>query len=135
MDKFSKEKRSKIMSSIKSKDSKIEIMLRKALWKRGYRYRINYPEVIGKPDIVFVKKKVAIFCDGEFWHGYDWEKRKYEIKSNQKFWHEKIEKNIKRDEDVNISLNKQGWKVIRFWGKDIEKNLPKCIETIEDALK
>ena len=135
MDKFSKEKRSKIMSSIKSKDSKIEIMLRKALWKRGYRYRINYPQVIGKPDIVFVKKKVAVFCDGEFWHGYDWEKRKYEIKSNQKFWHEKIEKNIKRDKDVNLSLSEQGWKVIRFWGKDIEKNLPKCIEIIEDALK
>ena len=135
MDKFSKEKRSKIMSSIKSKDSKIEIMLRKALWKRGYRYRINYPQIIGKPDIVFVKKKVAVFCDGEFWHGYDWEKRKYEIKSNQKFWHEKIEKNIKRDEDVNLSLSEQGWKVIRFWGKDIEKNLPKCIEIIEDALK
>lgn len=123
------------MSSIKSKNSKIEIMLRKALWNRGYRYRINYPKIIGKPDIVFVKKKVAIFCDGEFWHGYEWEKRKHEIKSNQKFWYEKIENNIKRDEHVNISLSEQGWKVIRFWGKDIENNLPKCMKKIEDVLK
>lgn len=135
MDKFSKEKRSQIMSSIKNKNSKIEIILRKALWNKGYRYRINYLQLRGKPDIVFVKKKVAIFCDGEFWHGYDWEKKKYEIKSNQKFWYDKIEKNIIRDEDINISLRSQGWKIIRFWGKDIKKNLPSCVKIIEDALK
>ena len=135
MDIFSKEKRSKIMSSIKNKNSKIELLLRKALWNKGFRYRKNYSQITGKPDIVFINKKIAIFCDSEFWHGYDWDIKKKEIKSNEKFWYEKIERNINRDIEVNNKLKKEGWNVIRFWGKDIEKDLNGCIKKIEEAFK
>jgi DNA mismatch endonuclease Vsr len=135
MDRLTKEQRSKVMQAIKAKDSKIETMLAKALWAKGYRYRKNYSKVIGKPDIVFSSLKIAVFCDSEFWHGKDWEKKKYEIKSNQSFWHAKIEKNIERDKAVTANLNKNGWIVLRFWGKDIEKSLSKCLRKIEVVIK
>lgn len=122
------------MKAVKNKDSKIEILLRKALWSKGYRYRKNYTKLEGKPDIVLQKYKVAIFCDSEFWHGYDWEVRKQDIKSNQDFWIKKIEGNIQRDVTVNKILKDQGWKVVRFWGKDIQKNLDACINKIEKEI-
>ena len=122
------------MKAVKNKDSKIEILLRKALWSKGYRYRKNYTKLEGKPDIVLQKYKVAIFCDSEFWHGYDWEVRKQDIKSNQDFWIKKIEGNIQRDVTVNKILKDQGWKVVRFWGKDIQKNLDACIDKIEKEI-
>ncbi len=134
MDRLTKEKRRKNMQAVKNKDSKIEIMLRKALWDKGYRYRKNYSAVEGKPDIVLSKYKIAIFCDSEFWHGYNWEIRKNDIKSNQEFWIKKIEGNIKRDANVNKILKQQGWKVIRFWGKEIQKNLEICINRIEKEI-
>lgn len=131
MDRITKEQRRKNMQAIKNKDSAIEIRLRKALWDKGYRYRKNYSKLPGKPDIVFVSKKLAIFCDSEFWHGYNWEKRKKDIKTNKSFWIKKIERNIERDKEVSILLKKQGFKVIRLWGKDIMKNTDKCVRKIE----
>ena len=134
MDRLTKEQRRKNMQAVKNKDSKIEIALRSALWSKGYRYRKNYTKLEGKPDIVIPKYKLAIFCDSEFWHGYNWDTRKHNIKSNKDFWIKKIEGNIKRDEYVNKILQDQGWKVIRLWGKDIQKNMDECLLKIEKEI-
>ena len=123
------------MQAIKNKDSDIEMLLRKELWRRGLRYRKNISHVYGHPDIAFIKKKVAVFCDSEFWHGYDWDKRKGDFKSNQDFWISKIERNIERDKEVNIALAEDGWKVLRFWGKDIKKNCKECADAVQKALE
>lgn len=131
MDRLTKEQRRKNMQAVKNKDSQIELMLRSALWNKGYRYRKNYAKLEGKPDIVLPKYKIAIFCDSEFWHGYNWQIRKNDIKSNKDFWIKKIEGNIQRDKNVNEILNAQGWKVLRFWGNDIKKNLAECVNKIE----
>lgn len=134
MDRLTKEQRRKNMQAVRNKDSKIEIALRSALWSKGYRYRKNYTKLEGKPDIVIPKYKLAIFCDSEFWHGYNWDTRKHDIKSNKDFWIRKIEGNIKRDEYVNKILQDQGWKVIRLWGKDIQKNMDECLLKIEKEI-
>lgn len=134
MDRLTKEQRRKNMQAVKNKDSKIEIALRSALWSKGYRYRKNYTKLEGKPDIVIPKYKLAIFCDSEFWHGYNWDTRKHDIKSNKDFWIKKIEGNIKRDEYVKKILQDQGWKVIRLWGKDIQKNMDECLLKIEKEI-
>lgn len=123
------------MRAVKNKDSKIELILRKELWAKGYRYRKNYSKLIGKPDIVLPKYKIAIFCDSEFWHGYDWENRKNDFKSNKEFWIKKIERNIKRDIEVTNLLTVQGWSVLRFWGKQIENDVNSCIEKIEEEIR
>lgn len=123
------------MQRIKSKDSDIEMLLRKALWEKGYRYRKNVKSVYGHPDIAFIGKKIAIFCDSEFWHGYDWENRKKDFKVRQEFWIPKIERNIARDKEVTEKLEKDGWTVIRFWGKEIKKNTELCVSIIEKAVK
>ena len=135
MDRLSPEQRRKNMQAVKNKDSSIEIMLRKELWLRGLRYRKNYTKIIGKPDIVFIGKKVAVFCDSEFWHGYDWEHKKEAIKSNRDFWIPKIEKNIQRDIEVTQALTDDGWIVLRFWGNQIKKQLSECADKIEKAVK
>ena len=135
MDNHSPEQRHKNMKAIKSKDTKIEVMLRKELWARGLRYQKNSKKVFGKPDIVFIGKKVAVFCDSEFWHGYDWDNKKKEFKSHQDFWIPKIERNIARDKEVNDQLKRTGWTVLRFWGNDIKKNLQACADEIERTVK
>lgn len=122
------------MQAVKSHGSKIEIALSQELWKRGYRYRKNDRTVFGKPDLTFKKIKLAIFIDSEFWHGKNWAIRKYDHKSNQDFWHTKIERNIQRDKEVNHSLKKDGWKVLRFWGKEIEKKLDLSVLRAENAI-
>lgn len=119
------------MSRVKNKNSQIELLLRKALWEKGLRYRKNVNGVYGHPDIAFIGKKIAIFCDSEFWHGYDWENRKQDFKVRQEFWIPKIERNIERDKEVNEKLEQDGWTVLRFWGKEIKKNLDQCVEIIE----
>jgi len=134
VDKLKKEQRRKNMQAVKHKGSKIETMLGKALWAKGLRYRKNNKKVFGKPDFTFKKLKIAIFVDGEFWHGKDWENRKHDHKTNVSFWHQKIERNIERDNEVNEKLKSKGWKVLRFWGKEIEKNLSDCVEKIEEAV-
>lgn len=123
------------MSRVRCKDTKIEVALRKELWSRGLRYRKNVSTVPGKPDIAFIGKKVAVFCDSEFWHGYDWEHRKDDIKTNRDFWITKIERNIQRDKEVNQILEEQDWIVLRFWGKEIQKNLSECADRIESVVK
>lgn len=135
MDRLTTEQRSKNMKAVKNKDSEIERMLRAALWERGLRYRKNCAKVFGKPDIGFLGKKVAIFCDSEFWHGYDWPRKKEEIVSNKDFWIKKIERNMHRDEEVNSELLKNDWIVLRFWGKDIKKNISECVAKVEKTIK
>ncbi|MGC7872097.1 very short patch repair endonuclease [Desulfosporosinus sp. SYSU MS00001] len=134
MDNLTKEQRHKNMQAIKNKDTSIELILRKALWQEGIRYRKNCSKLTGKPDIVIAKYKIVIFCDSEFWHGYNWAIRKQEIKSNRDYWIPKIERNIQRDKKVNEILKSDGWLVIRFWGKEIQKKLPDCIQQIKDAI-
>lgn len=123
------------MQRVKSKDSEIEKILRNALWNKGYRYRKNVKDVFGHPDIVFKSKKVAIFCDSEFWHGYDWERKKNEIKTRQDFWIPKIERNMQRDKEVNMKLSEEGWTVLRFWGTEIKKQTENCVKEIEKCIK
>ncbi len=135
MDRHTPEQRRRNMQAVKNKDSDIELMLRKELWKRGLRYRKNDKTIFGHPDLAFKGKKVAVFCDSEFWHGFDWDNRKKDIKSNQEFWIPKIERNIARDQEVTQELTEEGWVVLRFWGKDIKKNLQECADKIEKAVK
>ncbi|MGI6260401.1 MAG: very short patch repair endonuclease [Acutalibacteraceae bacterium] len=135
MDRHTPEQRHKNMKAVKNKDSEIELLLRRALWNKGVRYRKNVKTVFGHPDIAFIRKKVAVFCDSEFWHGYDWEHKNREIKSNRDFWIPKIERNIERDKEVNKYLEEQGWIVLRFWGKDIKKNTEACADQIVRILE
>lgn len=130
MDNLTKEQRHKNMKAIKSKDTFIEIKLRKALWKRGIRYRKNYAKLAGKPDIAITKHKIAIFCDSDFWHGRDMESIKAKIKSNVGYWIPKIEGNIEHDKDVNLMLLEDGWIVLRFWETDIKKDIDGCVKRV-----
>jgi DNA mismatch endonuclease Vsr len=134
MDDLTPEQRKKNMQAIRSKDTTIELALRKALWKKGIRYRKNYKGLIGKPDIVITKYRIVVFCDSDFWHGYDWDNRKSRIKSNQEYWIPKIERNMKRDKEVTAVLVEQGWIVLRFWEHSIRKNLESCLDDIEEAV-
>ena len=135
MDVLSPEQRRKNMQAIKSKKTKIEELLAKALWSKGYRYRRNNNSVFGRPDFTFRKLKIAVFCDSEYFHGKDWEMQKQRIKTNTDFWHKKIESNIARDKRVNEELFKNGWKVIRFWGQDIKKDTDICVKLVESAIE
>lgn len=136
MDRLTKEQRHKNMSHIRSKNTSIEVMLCKELRKRGYGYRKNYKELPGKPDIVLTKYKIAIFCDGEFFHGKDWSNQRERILkgSNPEFWISKIERNMERDEEINKELLHLGWTVLRFWGNDIKTDIASCIDEIETAI-
>jgi len=127
-------KRRYIMSRIKNKDTSIEVDLCKALWGAGIRYRKNYKKIPGAPDIAITKYQIAIFCDGEFWHGKDWETKKSKIKSNREYWIEKIERNMNRDCETDRSLYGMGWIVMRFWGSDIQKDLSGCVEDIKETI-
>lgn len=118
------------MSKIRDKDTKPELTLRKALWSKGYRYRINVRSLPGKPDIVFRKRKVVVFMDGEFWHGYNWKEKKSKIKSNRVYWISKIEKNIARDKKNTKILQKDGWRVLRFWEHEVKNNLDGCVRAV-----
>jgi DNA mismatch endonuclease (patch repair protein) len=128
--------RRKNMQNIKNRDTKIEVLLRKALWNKGYRYRKNYNKLPGKPDIVMPKYRIAIFCDSEFFHGKDWEvlKPRIEKGNNSKFWVNKISGNRERDDEVNKKLLFEGWTVIRFWGTDIKKHTDECVKVIEETI-
>lgn len=127
---YTTKKRSKIMSKIRGKNTKPELIFRKALWKKGVRYRIDNKKLPGKPDVSIQKYKLAVFIDGEFWHGYNWDERKDHIKSNRRFWLPKIERNMQRDRQVNRDLNNLGFTVFRFWEKEIKNELNKCINDV-----
>lgn len=122
--------RSKIMSKIRGKDTKPEKLLRQGLWRRGFRYRIHARFLPGRPDIAFIKEKVAIFIDGEFWHGYEWEVRKNKLKTNREYWIPKIERNMERDRKNNLALEQAGWTVLRFWSKKVAQETEQCIEEV-----
>lgn len=135
-DNLTKEQRHKNMSHIKSQDTSIEVRLRKALWRKGYRYRKNYKQLPGKPDIAILKYKIAIFCDSEFFHGKDWEVLKPRLQKgdNADYWVPKIQRNLERDDEINKKLLFLGWTVVRFWGKDITKNTEECVKVIEETV-
>ena len=130
------EKSHRNMSKIHGKDTSIELVLRRALWKKGYRYRKNYKKIPGTPDIALTKYKIAIFCDGEFFHGKDWKvlKPRLEQGKNADYWVKKIQRNMDRDSEKDKELLFQGWTVIHFWGKDLIKNTDKCVRVIEEAI-
>lgn len=125
---------SKRMSKLSKKTSKVEKKLAKALWHKGYRYRLNYKELPGTPDIALTKYNIAIFVDGEFWHGKDFEERKKRIKNNKEYWIEKIQENIDRDKRNDRLLIEKGWIPLHFWSKDILHNLDGVISEIEDYI-
>jgi DNA mismatch endonuclease (patch repair protein) len=127
---YTTKKRSKIMSRIRGKNTKPELLFRKALWAKGVRYRVNSKQLPGRPDVSIKKYKLAIFIDGEFWHGYDWGEKKDSIKSNRGFWMPKIERNMQRDKEVNQQLYDLGYTVFRFWEKEIKTDLDKCINDV-----
>lgn len=122
------------MQANRSTGTASEVLLAKALWAKGYRYRKNVKTVTGRPDIVFRRLKVAIFCDGEFWHGKNWAEKRNRISINRSYWINKIERNMSRDESTNRKLLMKGWTVIRFWHRDITSNIDACISKIERAL-
>ena len=129
----------KIMSAVKSKDTRPELKLRKALWREGLRYRVNYKKLPGKPDIVFTKWKVVVFCDGDFWHGHNWAVRgqnslQEELSGYSQYWREKILRNIERDDENNKALIALGWTVVRIWESDIKNDLDGCVKTVKESL-
>lgn len=136
MDVLTKEQREKNMKNIKSKDTKIELILRKALWTNGIRYRKNYSQLPGKPNIAITKYKIAIFCDGEFFHGYDWTNQKKRLRNsnNSEYWIKKISRNISRDNYIDKQLFALGWTVVHFWGKYILKYTDECVTYIEEII-
>lgn len=129
-DNLTKDQRRRNMQAIKSRDTSIEIMLRKTLWKSGIRYRKNLSSVPGKPDIAITKYKIAVFCDSDFWHGFEWETNKHKIKTNHDYWIPKIERNMQRDEEINTLLRNADWTVIRFWEHEIRKSLQDCANIV-----
>ena len=135
MDVLTPEQRRKNMQAIKSKNTKIELILGKAMWTLGIRYRKNDKTIIGKPDFVMKGLKIAIFCDSEFFHGKNWNIKRGKITVNREFWIKKIERNIERDNTVNKELTEKGWTVIRFWGDEIKKNLDDCVNLIIQTIE
>lgn len=113
------------------KDTSIEIIFCKALWHRGIRYRKNCKDILGTPDVAIKKYKLAIFCDGDFWHGKEY----HGVKSHQKFWDEKIKRNRERDLEYTIRLRDEGWIVLRFWESDIRNDVEKCINEVIEIIK
>lgn len=137
MDNLKPEQRRKNMKHIRSKDTEIERILRQALWKEGIRYRKNYNKLPGKPDIAITKYKIAIFCDGEFFHGKDWEQLQEKLKNsnNSEYWIKKIQRNIHRDYEVERAIRAQGWIVLRFWGKEIKRDVNMCVKAVKEAIQ
>ncbi len=127
--------RSKIMGKIRGKNTKPELAFRKALYASGYRYRIDHKKLPGRPDIALCKYKIAIFIDGEYWHGHNWEERKPKVITNRAFWIAKIERNMQRDQEVNIALVNLGYAVFRFWESEVHKELDRCLKEVILALK
>lgn len=132
----SKEQISYNMSRICNKNTALEMIMRDELDSRGLKtYKMNDNSIFGRPDFVFTARKIAVFCDSEFWHGYDWENAKHEIKSNVQFWTSKIQRNIERDNEVNEKLKSDGWRVLRFWGHRIKNDIRGCVDEIEKLLR
>lgn len=127
---YTTRKRSKIMSKIRGKNTKPELRFRKALWKAGVRYRVNNKSIPGTPDVSIKKYRLAVFIDGEFWHGYNWDERKHKLKRNREFWIPKIERNMQRDREVNQQLSDMGFTIFRFWANEIKNDLKTCLNDV-----
>lgn len=130
----------KIMSAIPSKNTRPEVALRKELFSRGLRYRVNYKKIMGKPDIAFTKVRLAVFVDGDFWHGNNWRLRGYkdfqdELSHYSDYWQKKLINNVERDKRVNYQLGREGWIVLRYWESDIKKDSGKIADEIEHWYK
>jgi len=123
---FTPEKRSWVMSRIRGTNTKIDLRMNEMLDNMRYKYEM-YPKMFGNPDFILSKKRIAIFCDGNFWHGYRYNEKK---RLPKKFWRDKIERNMRRDLAVSRKLRRDGWSVLRFWEHDIEKNPEKCMRRI-----
>lgn len=123
------------MSRIRGKDTSAEVRLRRALWVSGLRFRKHYKEAPGSPDVAFPGAKIAVFCDGVFWHGHNWKERRDKLARNKEYWIAKIERNMERDARVNQELSDAGWLVLRFWDTEIAKNLRGCVETIKKSVE
>lgn len=136
MDRLTPEQRRRNMQRVKSKDSAIEVLLRRALWQNGFRYRKNWKGLPGKPDIAITKYKIAVFCDSEFFHGRDWGELQEQLRrgSNAEFWLSKISRNMERDREVDCQLRALGWTSVRFWGKEIKKNTDECVRAIKEII-
>jgi len=125
---YTTKQRSKTMSKIRGKNSKPEMLLRKALWNKNIRFRIHRSDLPGRPDLVIEKYKLVIFIDGDFWHRYNWQLRK--PKTNTSFWIPKIERNMQRDRFVNKQLTEVGYTVMRFWEHQVKENLDACVNQV-----
>lgn len=125
----------KIMSSIRGKETGIEVRLRKALYAKGLRYRKNSKYIFGHPDVSMKGLKIAIFCDSEFWHGKNFAENEAKLTTNREYWVKKIKRNIERDQEVNARLRGEGYTVLRFWGEEIEKHLDDCVDKIVAAVE
>lgn len=123
------------MSRIRGKNTGIELLLRKALYKKGVHYRANTNKIFGHPDISIKKYKVVVFCDSEFWHGFHFQENEDKIKTNRDYWIPKIRRNIERDKEVNEHLSKEGYAILRFWGKEIEEDPEGCAEKVLEVLR
>jgi len=124
------------MSAIKPKNTKPEMLLRKALWRKGLRYRVNVTKMPGRPDIVFTKARIVVFCDGDFWHGHNWAIQgipslEEELAGYSEFWRNKILGNIKRDKEITEKLTNDGWLVLRFWESEIIADVNRCADIVE----
>lgn len=127
--------RSELMSKIKGRNTKPERLFRKELYRRGVRYRVNFKKLPGKPDISNVSRKFVVFIDGEFWHGYDWDTKKEKIKKNRGFWIPKIERNMQRDRQNNQILEAMGFKVFRFWVRQVNNQLDECVNEVVEYVQ
>ena len=133
MDDMTPAQRRKNMQYIKSKDTSIEVKLRTALWHSGIRYRKNYKALPGKPDIAITKYRIAIFCDGSFFHGRNFDSKK-PVATNHEYWDKKIRKNMERDAEIDKALRKMDWLVLRFWDVDINNHIDECVKTVKEAV-
>lgn len=125
---------SRRMSRVRLKRGRGETALAKLLWHKGYRYRLNDRRLPGSPDIALIRQRVAVFVDGEFWHGKDWDRRRQRLKRNRDYWIEKIEENMARDMRVDRQLLALEWTPIHFWSKDAERQPERCVECIEELI-
>ncbi len=123
------------MSKVRGRDTKAEVKLRKFLWSIGIRYYKNVKRLPGKPDIVIGKYRLIIFIDGEFWHGYNWHRKKHQIKTNRRFWIPKIERNMQRDAMINSFYKRKGWTLLRFWEHELKKEFNVCVIKILDVIE
>lgn len=128
------EKTSKRMANVKLKRGDVETILARKLWHRGIRYRLNFKSIPGSPDVAITKYKIAVFIDGEFWHGYDWENKKSKIGRNKEYWIEKIEENISRDKRNDKDLIALGWTPVHFWSKEVLNDVEGCVRDIEELI-